>query len=300
MARIQKKKNRRASKKKRRAFFDRPFVRTVCQGKKLSICKRGYVYNVSCVLFDVRAFVGACELPCSRIYKGKRLIVLFANDKGGVGKTTLAVNMAVMRMLMGRDVVLADCDPQRTATNWCSLRAAAGDVQTFQRVQLTGSDVAQELVKLSARCDDLIVDTHGADSVEMRQAMTVADKVIMPLQMSQFDLWGVGRVKEVVKTIEAAWPEGQRVDLRAIINCAHPQSKRDKVAMREALEAGGVAVLETVMHWRLIYQRLAGMGRAVVEMRSMDDRRKALAEMLHAYFEIFGEHYDYESIHEAA
>ncbi|MEG0413708.1 MAG: AAA family ATPase [Comamonas sp.] len=218
------------------------------------------------------------------------MIVLFANDKGGVGKTTTAVNMAVMRMLAGRDVLLADCDLQRTASNWCSVRAAIEPaVSSFSRVQLTGSDVASELIKLSERYQDVVVDTHGADSVEMRQAMTVADVVVMPLQMSQFDLWGVSRVLEVVKNIEATWPAGQKMNLKALINCAHTQAKKDKEEMREALSASGISVMAPVMHWRLVYQRLASKGLSVVEMKSSDPKGVATKEMTDVYQEIFGD-----------
>lgn len=219
------------------------------------------------------------------------MIVLFANDKGGVGKTTNAVNMAVMRMLAGHDVLLADCDQQRTASNWCSLRSTIEPpVKSFQRVQLTGADVAQELVNLSTRYGDVIIDTHGSDSVEMRQAMTIADVVVMPLQASQFDLWGVSRMMQVVRNIEATWPAGQKMNLKAMITCANPKGQKDIQELRETLQQSNIPLMNTTVFSRLIYSRMGKLGLAIVESkRKADPKGMAVEEMKGVYKEIFGE-----------
>ncbi len=221
------------------------------------------------------------------------MIFALVNDKGGVGKTTTAANLGVMRSLAGYRTAVVDCDKQNTLSNWCVLRAHLNPgAQFLVRHQLTGSDVAEQLLSMVSPPNedlDVIVDTHGADSVEMRQAMSVADKVVMPLQMSQFDLWGVSRVLEVAKRIEATWPPGSKMDIAAMINGAHPSSVADKKKMREALEAEGLKVLDTVMHWRTIYQKMSSTGLAVVEMKNQDARGAATKEILGLYREVFGE-----------
>lgn len=100
------------------------------------------------------------------------MIIGFGGVKGGVGKTTLAVNMTVMRSLEGHDVLLVDADDQATASDFTAIRnetleSGAG----YTAIKLHGSAVRSETLRLTEKYDDVIIDIGGRDTAGQRAAM---------------------------------------------------------------------------------------------------------------------------------
>ena len=117
------------------------------------------------------------------------MIVLIGGEKGGTGKSTLATNLAVCLAHRGRDVLLLDCDPQRSSASWVGVRSAnAPDAPKIHCMEKLG-DVLDAVRDVSARYADVIIDAGGRDSRELRSAMLVADTMYVPIKASQFDLW---------------------------------------------------------------------------------------------------------------
>lgn len=97
------------------------------------------------------------------------MLVLVANEKGGVGKTTIAVNLAAMCVLAGKETLLVDTDKQESASAWAGVRHENEVEPTVTCVAKTGK-VGYDLAKLKEKFDVVIVDAGGRDSIEMRQA----------------------------------------------------------------------------------------------------------------------------------
>ena len=115
------------------------------------------------------------------------MIVLVGGEKGGVGKTTLAVNLAAMRARAGHDVLLVDADKQASANLWASIRDQEKVDPPVRCVQKRGKGLAADVRDLATRYEDIVIDAGGQDSVELRAAMTIADLAIFPIQPSLFD-----------------------------------------------------------------------------------------------------------------
>src|SRR5688500_1319262 len=115
------------------------------------------------------------------------MIVLIGGEKGGVGKTTLAVNLAAMRVRAERDVLLVDADKQASANLWASIRQEEGDTPPVRCVQKRGKGLSADVRDLAARYEDVMIDAGGQDSVELRAALTIAHLAIFPIQPSLFD-----------------------------------------------------------------------------------------------------------------
>ena len=218
------------------------------------------------------------------------MIVLVGGEKGGTGKTTLATNLAALRAASGRDVLLVDTDRQGSASFWGAVRdEAAGEgaeLAAVPCVQVFGKGVARQLADLAGRYDDVVVDAGGRDSVELRSAMVGAERLYVPVQASQFDVWTLEQMDELVSQAQAINPD---LEAGVVINRAstHPR-------VREADEARGlVADFEhlgytgVVVRDRIAFRRAASEGRAVAEAAEPD--AKAVAEMAAWYHAVYGE-----------
>jgi chromosome partitioning protein len=215
------------------------------------------------------------------------MILLVGGEKGGTGKTTLSTNLAALRAAAGRSVLLVDTDKQGSSGAWAGLRVEAeGDLPAVPCVQLFGKTVAHQLRDLAPRYDDLIVDAGGRDSVELRSAMVAADRLLVPIQASQFDVWTLEQMDALVEQAGALNPG---LEARLVINRASPHPRvreadeaRELLADFPNLAFGGVVIRD-----RIAYRRAAGEGLAVAEMPEPDP--KAVAEIEACYAVAFDE-----------
>ena len=143
-------------------------------------------------------------------------VVVVANPKGGVGKSTLSTNLAGYLASQGRRVMLGDADRQQSSRTWLRLRpAAARPIQAW--------DVADDLTaRVPKGVSDVVLDTPGGlHGARLKGVMKLADKVIIPLQPSIFDMYAtrdfLDRLQEMKKTDQlSVGLVGMRVDERTI------------------------------------------------------------------------------------
>lgn len=127
------------------------------------------------------------------------MIVLVGSQKGGAGKTTVAINLAVEWARQGKDVVLVDADSQRSAARWHADREEAGHTPVIACVEKQGN-VRDTLLDLEQRYDIVVVDVAGKDSKEMRTAMTAAQVLIVTVRPSQLDLDTLEHMSDVINS----------------------------------------------------------------------------------------------------
>ena len=135
------------------------------------------------------------------------MIVLVGGEKGGVGKTTVAANLAAMRARTGQDVLLLDADRQGSANLWASIREEEGVMPQVPCVQKRGKGLAANIRDLATRYSDLIIDAGGQDSVELRAALTVAHLAVFPIQPSLFDAATLETLSTLVNQAQGFNPE---------------------------------------------------------------------------------------------
>lgn len=126
------------------------------------------------------------------------MIVGLLNQKGGVGKTTLAVNLAASLTRDGSRVLLIDADPQGSALDW----AAARDGEPlFSVVGFPRPTVHKDIAQLGQGYEHIVIDGPPRVTDLARSAIMAADVVLIPVQPSPYDIWAAD---EVVKLIEEA------------------------------------------------------------------------------------------------
>lgn len=214
------------------------------------------------------------------------MVILIGGEKGGTGKTTLAVNLAAIRAAQGRDVLLVDTDIQGSASSWASLRDEAKLSPRIPCVQKFGKGLQAEIKDLAQRYQDIIIDAGGRDSVEMRGALVVSNTAYLPTQASQFDIWTLDRMDELVATAQGFNP-----DLKAyvVINRATPNP-----VVKEASEASDfirdfkhLNLARAVVRDRIAFRRSVREGKGIRELSPAD--MKAIDEISTLYEEVFSE-----------
>ncbi len=214
------------------------------------------------------------------------MIILIGGEKGGTGKTTLVTNLAAMRRNQDGDVLVIDTDKQGSASYWAATREGNELFTRVPSIQKFGKAIASEIKDLACRYEDIIIDAGGRDSIELRAAMTVVEQLIIPIQASQFDVWTLAAMSELVNQAIAF---NQDLKTFVVLNRAstNPSVSETQEAKEVLEDFENLKLLNTVVHDRIAYRKAAKSGLSVVELQPKEV--KAAREMTSLYKEIFHE-----------
>lgn len=213
------------------------------------------------------------------------MIICVAAQKGGVGKTTLATNLAIQRALNNKDVLLVDADLQASSLIFNQVRDEQGHSPSITCVQLTGDSVMKEVRKLAPKYDDTIIDVGGKITDTMQYALTVADVVLVPITPSAYDLWNAEEFLAVLP--RHIPPFNENVRLLAVLNRVdtNPKIGFNEDVQSRLMEIEGIKLVSVMVGNRVAIRRAAADGQAVVELEK--DDTKAVQEMKALYEEVF-------------
>jgi chromosome partitioning protein len=213
------------------------------------------------------------------------MIVVVGGEKGGTGKTTIAVNLAAMRMKDKGDTIIIDAEPtQQNTSLWCLSREESGIQPRVTSMSKIGKTLRNDLLRLGEKFSTVIVDTGGQDSTELRASLLAADIIISPIRPSQFDIWTLDRMNKLVGEVKQV---NENIRAYILLNAAHTNPLVDEVKeARQYFNDGNyehIKLLSLVLYDRRIYRKVVG-GYSVHE-NGTDG--KAEAELNLLYKEIF-------------
>ena len=212
------------------------------------------------------------------------MILTVANTKGGVGKTTLALNIAISKALSGKDVWLVDGDRQGTAQTAIALRAEAGREPAIACSSYPeGVQLRSQVLQQRSKFEEIVIDVGGRDSSALRAALVITDIVVIPFQPRSYDVWALADIAQLVKEAQA-----MRDGLKAcaVLNCADPSGSDNREAAAAVAEHAELTYLDAPLHRRKAYANAAGAGLCVTELKVPD--LKANAELSHLIRQLYG------------
>lgn len=198
--------------------------------------------------------------------------------KGGSGKSTLATNIAINQSLSKNELpLLIDTDPQKSIATFLNIRNEENNPKVFDFTYKYGENLKEFLQSYNSN-KDVIIDTGGRDSREMRIAIALSDMVIIPTIPSQFD---VSVLDKMVNIIKMAKEQNEKLVAYIVINRAstNPFLYKKIESLRnfiEEIEQDYIKLSQTIVYERERYKVATQLGLGVVEMK---DGNKAEQEI---------------------
>ena len=187
------------------------------------------------------------------------MIISFQNQKGGVGKTTLSINVAAALALTGLRVLIVDSDPQGSVRDWASVRE---DTPPFHVIGMDRPTIHRDLPAMTENYDHIIIDAPPRVSELARSAILASDCVVIPVQPSPYDVWAA---KEIVAIINEAAVFKENIKSVFVINRKITNTAIGR-ELKDALQVYNLPVLDAQVCQRVLFAESAATGKTIFEV----------------------------------
>lgn len=202
------------------------------------------------------------------------MIIVVANSKGGVGKSTLAVHLAAWLHEQGHTVTLADCDTQHSSSQWA--KEAVPEVKT---VQLADPDeILDKLPTLARQCDFVVADGPGSNTETSRALLLRADLALVPCKASMLEVRALAQATNVLRQAQdIRGGEPRAVIVLSMVG----KTYRLTQDMKDAAAALELPLAKTAVTLKQIYADAPGQGAVVWQLGA---RAREAAQEVNALF----------------
>ncbi len=210
------------------------------------------------------------------------IVIALSSLKGGVGKSTLSLNLATCLHRAGHRVLLVDADPQGTCSAWAA-RAAELGREGPPVVAMAGAALRRDLAKVGDGFDVVVIDSPPRMGTEARAAMLAADVVVVPVTPGAADVWAA---RETVAVLEEA--QSLRPELRAVVVL----NRADRTALAkmagQAVERLGVPALGVSLAQRVAFGEATLAGQGVVDYAPASEAAREVRRFTRAVLDVVG------------
>lgn len=212
--------------------------------------------------------------------------IAIAGTKGGTGKTTVATNFAAKILQEGNDnLLLIDTDSNHNSlSKWAEHREGNEDLNSILCIEKSGRSIGETINRLSEKYKDIVIDTAGADSDELRYVMEAVDVVIFTVQASQFDIWTLQDLDILTNKAKNFNPTLKAFLLPTRV-ATNPNIKEIDELEELAQEIESIELCDTPIRERIAYRKGARNGGSIFELTTQDP--KATKEMNEIFNKIY-------------
>lgn len=194
------------------------------------------------------------------------MIILIGSQKGGCGKSTIAVNVASFLASKKKDCILVDSDVQGTASLWSLDREEDKSLPKVHVIQKF-ENIRNALLDLKNRYEYVIVDSPGRDCRELRTGLTAADLLIIPLKCSQPDLDTVPHMKQIIDEAKDFNPK-MRVKTLLTMVSTNPKISEREESQKYLDQYPEIPLLKSILSERKVFRDCMSQGKGVHEMEN--------------------------------
>jgi chromosome partitioning protein len=199
------------------------------------------------------------------------MILTIGNTKGGVGKSTLAVQLALGLALDGKRVWLVDGDRQGTSLGAITVRAESGRTPIAAAAYSDGATLRAQVTQQREAYDHIIIDAGGRDSTALRAALTVSDVILIPFLPRTFDVWALSDVASLLNEAKAV----RDIRALAVLNAADAQGTDNDEAAEALADVPDIELLPVRLNRRKAIANASGSGLYIDEYRPRDSAASA-------------------------
>jgi len=204
------------------------------------------------------------------------MIITISHQKGGVGKSTLAYNIA-LELARKHNVEVIDLDVQQTVTAYNQIRAEMGQTPLPVHILTT----AEELESYFESLDEetiVVIDSGGFDSSLNRFAILVSDFIITPVSSEFTEILGLQKYESILKELSAQ--SGSTIVTNVVLNKTNPNQKKFEEVNEFIRSSKHFLLMNSMMRRRVDFANSVAYGFSVRELDKKSESTKELKEFI--------------------